>query len=387
MKIIRVDTIVVNAKLRNWVFVKIITDVPGLVGWGEASLEWKTQAVVGAVADLAPLLVGQDPRRIEHLWQVMYREQFFKGGVVTMSAISGIDQALNDIKAKDLGIPLYELLGGKVRDRVRMYDHLGGGSSEAVYGSATIDDFARLALKSTAAGFTALKILPVPPTRMLDGAADLRRAAELMGVVRDTVGEDVDVMVDLHGRTTPAMAIQYGQALGPMRPWFFEEPCQPEVVDAMVEVARSLPIPIATGERLVTRWQFRELFEKRACAVIQPDVCHCGGLSEMKKIAAMAETYQISIAPHNPLGPVATMVNIHFALSTPNFLIQEIMREDVPWRNEVVDATLVIRDGYVYPPTQPGLGIEVDERVAAAHPYKPEPQLGCFDEDGAVADW
>ena len=387
MKINDINTIVVNARLRNWVFIKVTTNEPGLVGWGEASLEWKTQAVVGAVADLAPLLIGQDPRRTEHLWQVMYRQQFFKGGIVTMSAISGIDQALNDIKAKVLGVPLYELLGGKVRDRVRMYDHLGGGSSEAVYESASNDDFARLAEDSVAAGFSALKILPVPPTRMLDGAEDLRRAAELMGTVRDAVGEDVDVMVDLHGRTTPSMAIQYGHALGPMRPWFFEEPCQPEVVDAMVEVARALPIPIATGERLVTRWQFRELLEKRACAVIQPDVCHCGGLSEMKKIAAMAETYQISVAPHNPLGPVATMANIHFALSTPNFLIQEVMRQDVPWRNEVVDAPLDIRDGYVYPPTQPGLGLEVDEQGAAAHPYKPEPQLNCFDEEGAVADW
>jgi galactonate dehydratase len=387
LKINDVNTIVVNARLRNWVFIKVTTNEPGLVGWGEASLEWKTQAVVGAVADIAPLLIGQDPRRTEHLWQVMYRQQFFKGGIVTMSAISGIDQALNDIKAKDLGVPLYELLGGKVRDRVRMYDHLGGGSSEAVYESAAIDDFARLAEDSVAAGFSALKILPVPPTRMLDGAEDLRRAAELMGTVRDAVGENVDVMVDLHGRTTPAMAIQYGHALGPMRPWFFEEPCQPEVVDAMVEVARALPIPIATGERLVTRWQFRELLEKRACAVIQPDVCHCGGLSEMKKIAAMAETYQISVAPHNPLGPVATMANIQFALSTPNFLIQEVMRQDVPWRNQVVDAPLDIRDGYVYPPTQPGLGLEVDEQGAAAHPYKPEPQLNCFDEEGAVADW
>jgi galactonate dehydratase len=387
LKITDVNTIVVNAKLRNWVFIKVTTNEPGLVGWGEASLEWKTQAVVGAVADLAPLLIGEDPRRTEHLWQVMYRQQFFKGGIVTMSAISGIDQALYDIKAKDLGVPLYELLGGKVRDRVRMYDHLGGGSSEAVYESSAIDDFGRLAKDSVAAGFSALKILPVPPTRMLDGAEDLRRAADLMGTVRDAVGEDVDVMVDLHGRTTPAMAIQYGKALGPMRPWFFEEPCQPEVVDAMVEVARALSIPIATGERLVTRWQFRELLEKRACAVIQPDVCHCGGLSEMKKIAAMAETYQISVAPHNPLGPVATMANIHFALSTPNFLIQEVMRQDVPWRNEVVDAPLDIRDGYVYPPTKPGLGLEVDEQGAAAHPYNPEPQLNCFDEEGAVADW
>lgn len=387
MKITDVNTIVVNAKLRNWVFIKVTTNEPGLVGWGEASLEWKTQAVVGAVADLAPLLIDEDPRRIEHLWQVMYREQFFKGGIVTMSVISGVDQALHDIKAKGLGVPLYELLGGTVRDRVRMYDHLGGGSSQAVYESATIDDFARLAGKSVADGFTALKILPAPPTRMLGGFAGLRRGVELMEAVREAIGEDVDLMVDLHGRTTPAMAIQYGQALAPMRPWFLEEPCQPEVVDATAEVARALPIPIATGERLVTRWQFREYFEKRACSVIQPDVCHCGGLSEMKKIATMAETYQISVAPHNPLGPVATMANIHFALSTPNFLIQEVMREDVPWRNEVVDSPLAIRDGYIYPPTRPGLGIEVDEQSAAAYPYKPEPRLDCFDEDGAVADW
>jgi galactonate dehydratase len=208
-----------------------------------------------------------------------------------------------------------------------------------------------------------------------------------MGAVREAVGDDVDVMVDLHGRTTPAMAIQYGHALSEYRPWFLEEPCQPENVDAMVEVARALPIPIATGERLVTRFQFRELLEKRACAVIQPDVCHCGGVSEIKKIAAMAETYYVSMAPHNPLGPIATMVNIHIGFSTPTFLIQEVMRLDVPWRNDVVDAELPMEEGHVSAPRRPGIGIEVNEKEAAKHPYQPEPKVRLFHPDGSVADW
>jgi galactonate dehydratase len=387
MKVRAVSTVVVNARMRNWVFVKVETDEPGLVGWGEASVEWNTRAVVGAVEDLAGLVVGEDPRRTEHLWQVMYRQHFFKGGVVTMSAISGIDQALHDIKAKALGIPLYELLGGAVRDRVRMYDHLGGGDMEAVYNEATAEHFAQRARASIESGFTALKILAVPRSQMLEGTAAIREAVSLMGAVREAVGDDVDVMVDLHGRTTPAMAIQYGHALSEYRPWFLEEPCQPENVDAMVEVARALPIPIATGERLVTRFQFRELLEKRACAVIQPDVCHCGGVSEIKKIAAMAETYYVSMAPHNPLGPIATMVNIHIGFSTPTFLIQEVMRLDVPWRNDVVDAELPMEEGHVSAPRRPGIGIEVNEKEAAKHPYQPEPKVRLFHPDGSVADW
>lgn len=387
IRIRNVSTVVVGAELRNWVFVKVVTEEPGLVGWGEASHEWKTRAVTGAVEDLAPLLIGQDACRVDHLWQLMYRGQFFRGGTVTMSAISGIDQALHDIKAKALGVPLYELLGGAVRDRVRMYDHLGGGAREAVYEEATVEAFADRARRSVADGFTALKILPVPIGRPIEGFARLRDAEALMGAVRDAVGPEVDVMVDLHGRTTPAMAITYGQALAPHRPWFLEEPCPPENVDAMVEVARALPIPIATGERLVTRFQFRELFEKRACAIVQPDVCHCGGISELKRIAAMGDTYYISVAPHNPLGPIATAVNVHFAISTPNFLIQEVMRSDVPWRNEVVDGGVEIVDGHVAAPTRPGIGVEVDEAAAAAHPYSPEPSLDAFHADGAVADW
>ena len=387
MRITAVDTVVVNARLRNWVFVKVTTDEPGLVGWGEASLEWKTRAVVGAVDDLADIVVGEDPMRIEHLWQAMFRQQFFKGGIVTMSAISGIDQALHDVKAKALGVPLYELLGGRVRDRVRLYDHLGGGDSTAVYDEATPAAFAERARASVADGFTALKILAVPPSRPLEGAAAVRQAESLMGAVRDAVGDDVDVMVDLHGRTTPAAAIQFGHALAPYRPWFLEEPVQPGNVDALVEVARALPIPIATGERLVTRWEFREVLEKRACAVIQPDVCHCGGVAELRRIAAHAETCFVSVAPHNPLGPIATAVNVHVALSMPNFLIQEVMRSDVPWRDEVVDAPLEIAGGHVLPPTRPGIGVEVDEEAAARYPYAPELPAREFYDDGAVADW
>jgi galactonate dehydratase len=386
MRVVDVDTVVVDAKLRNWVFVKVTTD-EGIVGWGEASLEWKTRAVVGAVEDLAGLVVGEDPFRVEHLWQAMFRQQFFKGGIVTMSAISGIEQALHDVKATALGVPLYELLGGRVRDRVRLYDHLGGGDSHAVYDDAVPAAFAERARESVRDGFTALKILPVPPARPLEGSRWLRQAESLMGAVRDAVGDDVDVMVDLHGRTTPAAAIEVGNVLAPFRPWFLEEPVQPGNVDALVEVARALPIPIATGERLTTRWEFVELLAKRACAIVQPDVCHCGGIAELRRIAAMAETAFVGVAPHNPLGPIATAVNVHLALATPNFLVQEVMRADVPWRDEVVDAPLEILNGHVLPSTRPGIGVAVDEAAAAEHPYRQEPEARVFHEDGAVGDW
>lgn len=384
-----VRAVVVNARMRNWVFVKVVTDEPGLVGWGEATLEWQTQAVVGAVADLAPLVIGADPTRIEHLWQVMYRQHFFKGGVVTLSAISGIDQALHDITGKVHGVPTYKLLGGAVRDHVRFYDHLGGGESGAVYGAAVdgATAFGELARESVDDGFDAVKVLAVPPVRMLDGRRSLRLAAERLAAVRDAVGADVDVMVDLHGRATPAMAIRFGLALAPFDPWFLEEPCQPENVAGCAEVARALSVPIATGERLTTRHAFRELLERRACAVIQPDVCHCGGLTELRKIAAMADAYDIAVAPHNPLGPIATMANLHFAMSTPNFLIQEVMRSDVPWRDDVVDNPLRITGGRAQPPDRPGLGIEVDEVAAAEHPYAAELEMRVFHEDGSVGDW
>jgi galactonate dehydratase len=387
LRVTRVSTVVVNARLRNWVFVKIETDRPGLVGWGEASLEWKTRAVVGAVEDLSPLVVGEDPRRTEHLWQSMMRHPFFQGGMVGMSALSGIDQALHDIKAKDLGVPLFELLGGPVRDHVRMYDHLGGGDSDAVYNEATEESFAERAAASVQNGFDALKILAVPRSRSLEGMPKIRQAVGLMAAVREAVGDDVDVMIDLHGRTSAAMGIRYGMALAPLRPWFLEEPCRPDDTAGLAEVARAVPIPIAAGERLCTLREFDSLFRARAVAVAQPDVCHVGGVTGVRRIAALAEAAGITLAPHNPLGPVATMVNLHLGFAISDFLIQEVMRADVPWRDEVVDSSFQIVRGRVSQPTRPGIGIEVDEHGAARHPYQPEEIVRWFHDDDSVADW
>lgn len=386
MRISDVATVVVGAELRNWVFVKVTTD-EGLVGWGEATLEWQTRAVVGAVDDLRPLLLGEDAMRTEHLWQSMCRHHFFKGGIVTMSAISGIEQALHDVKAKTLGVPLYQLLGGSVRDRLRFYDHLGGGDSSAVYETGSPEAFGEAAASSVADGFDALKILAVPVGAPLSGSAGVRLAVARMAAVREAVGPDVDVMVDLHGRTSPAMAIRYGRALAPYDPWFLEEPTQPEDIGALRGIAGAVPVPIATGERLIGRRAFVDLLAERACAVIQPDVCHCGGVAELKRIAALAESYGVAVAPHNPLGPVATAVNVHIGLSTPNLLIQEVMRADVPWRQEVVTGELAVVGPSVGLPSASGIGVEVDEDAAARHPYAPEPQLRTLLDDGSVADW
>ena len=387
MKIVAISTRVVNARMRNWVFVKVETD-QGLVGWGEASLEWKTRAVVGCVEDLAPLILGQDPRRIEHLYQTMYRHSFFRMGVIGMSALSGIEQACWDIFGKSLEVPVYQLLGGAVRESIRMYDHLGGGEMNALYLHDQPERMAERARESVAAGYTAIKALVVPVSEPLDGLAPIRRAEACMAAIREAVGDEVDIMVDLHGRTTPAMAIQYGQALAPYRLFFIEEPCPPENPTALAEVARGLPgVPIATGERLVTRFQFRELFEQGACAVVQPDLCHCGGLWEARKIAAMAETYYVSVAPHNPLGPIATAAAIQFGFATPNFLIQEAIRSDVPWRDEVVTTPIWVVDGHVSLPERPGLGIEVDEVAAARRPFEQEVLMQPYHGDGSVADW
>src|SRR5713101_1138460 len=283
MKITALKTVVVNAEMRNWVFVKVETDQAGLFGWGEASLEWKTRAVVGAVEDFAPMLLGEDPARIEHIFQKLYRQSFWRVGAIGLSAISGIDQALWDIKGKALNLPVFELLGGLVRDRVRMYTHLGGGDMRAVYETRSSPDpgiFAERSAAVVAKGYTAVKVLITPPTETLNSIAAYRYAERAMQAMREAVGEDVDIMVDCHGRHAPANALEFCKVLAPYRPYFVEEPVPPENVDAMAEVRRASPVPIATGERLLTRHDFRPVFEKQACDVIQPDLCHCGGLWE-----------------------------------------------------------------------------------------------------------
>jgi len=392
MKITNIKTCVVNAEMRNWVFVKVETDQPGLYGWGEASLEWKTRAVVGAVEDFAPMLIGEDPRRIEFLYQKMYRQSFWRVGVIGLSAISGIEQALWDILGKELGQPVYKLLGGRVRDRVRMYTHLGGGDMRAVYETQYSADprlFVDLALSVVAKGYTAIKVLITPPTESLNSVIAYRCAEKIMAALREAVGENVDIMVDCHGRHSVANAVEFCRVLAPYHPYFIEEPVPPENVDALAEVCRASPVPIATGERRVTRFEFRELLEKQACHVIQPDLCHCGGLWEAKKIAAMAETYYVGVAPHNPLGPVANAAALHFAFSTPNFLIQEDMLSDVPWRFEVVKHSMRAEDGYWLPIDAPGLGIEVDEIAAAKYPFAQEiiHSMTIRAHDGAILDW
>jgi galactonate dehydratase len=387
MKITRVSSLVVNANMRNWIFVKVETDQDGLYGWGEATLEWKTKGVVGAIDDVSRLLIGEDPRRIEHLYQIMCRQYFWRVGIEGMTAISGIEQALWDIKGKWLNVPVYELLGGRVRDRVRVYTHLGGGQMKSMYESTEPQEFAERALAVKEAGYTGLKFMAVPRTEPVEGLQSVRYAERLVRAVREAVGPDIDLMVDLHARTLPPMAIQYCQAFEPYGLLFFEEPCPTEDIEATAQVTRQSRIPIATGERLVGRNQFRELFERRACHIIQPDLSHCGGLWEARKIAAMAETYSMAVAPHNPNGPIATAAVVHFALATPNWLIQEAIANDVPWRNEVITNPIEVVNGYISPPTRPGLGIDVDEQAAAKYPFKPEAMQRYFHPDGAVADW
>jgi galactonate dehydratase len=387
MKITAIKSFVVNARLRNWIFVRVETDTPGLYGLGEATLEFQTRAVAGAIEDLALLISGEDPNNIEHLWQVMFRHPFFKGGIVTMSALSGIDQALHDIKAKHLGVPLWQLLGGLSRKRLRMYDHLGGGDSDSVYNTAQQSSFAEKAARSKADGFSAVKILAVGKTAPLDGISALKEAESLMAAAREGAGDDMDIMVDLHGRTSAAMAMQYVKVLEPYRPFFIEEPCQPEDWEGTARVAKSTSIPIAAGERLVHRRDFLPLLQSGAIAVAQPDVCHAGGITEVKRIAALCDTFGVSMAPHNPLGPIATMVNIHLGFAMSNFLIQEVMRSDVPWRDDIVSGVTPIIKGFVSPSEAHGLGVDINFEAATKHPYEEVRPVQWYHQDGSVADW
>jgi galactonate dehydratase len=389
LQITKVRTLVVNAEQRNWILVKIETNQPGLYGWGEASLEMKTRGVLGAIEDLTPLVVGENPTRIEHLYQKLYRGAFFREGVIGMSAISGIEHALWDIFGKVLNVPVYKLLGGAVRERARMYTHLGGGEWYSVYRTFDPGPLVELAHKVIAQGYTALKVVCVPYSEPLMGAEHTKKFAKAIEKLRLAIGDSIDLMIDFHGRTYPATAIQYINAVEEFSPFFCEEPVPCENIDALAEVRRAVRVPIATGERLVTRYQFRRIFELQACHVIQPDLCHCGGLLEARKIAAMAEAYYMGVAPHNPLGPIANCVALHFALATPNFLIQEDMLADVPWRWDVVQTVLKTENGFWLTPDAPGLGIEVNEEEAAKHPFKQESfsHAGARAQDGAVLDF
>jgi galactonate dehydratase len=360
MKITGVKAILADGGQRVFVFIKVETDQPGLVGWGEASVESKPRAVAGCVADMETMILGEDPRRIEYIWQILYRGAFWRQGIIGMSAISGIDQALWDIKGKELGKPVYELLGGRVRDKVRMYTHFGG---------ETPDQAVKSALSKVQKGWTAIKTVPMPVTNVLDGPKVVKQSAERLRAVREAVGDDVDILLDFHGRVTPQMAIQYAKAFEPFHPLFIEEPVQAEVPEAMAQVKRATSIPIATGERLFTRWGFRRILETEAASLLQPDTCHAGGISEVRKIGSMAEAYYAGLAPHNPYGPVSTAAAIQVDFVAPNFVIQEIVDpDDIPEAMTFVKEALPIVNGHILPPDKPGIGVEVDEAACAKCP-------------------
>ena len=392
MKITAIETLVCHARMRNWVFVKVLTDQPGLWGWGEATLEWHTRAVVGAVEDIATLLVGEDPTRVEHLWQMMYRQHFWHAnGIIRATALSGIDLALWDIVGKVHGVPCHKLWGGPVRDYVRMYCHLGGGKMEDFYTVNPSDAprFAELASRAVEDGFTAFKCMASPPTMPIEGLRPVRYLEACLAAIRDAVGDDIDVMVDCHARHSPRMGLILAKAAEPYGLYWFEEPCWPESVEGLAEIQRAVTTPIATGERLISQHAFREVLERRACSILQPDITHCGGLSEARRIAAMAEAYRLAIAPHNPQGPVSTAASLEFGFATPSYLICEAVHLDVPWRSDVVSEGFTVeREGrLVHPSTRPGLGIEINEAEVKKHPFEQEIVLREFYADGSVGDW
>lgn len=378
--------------MRNWIFVKIVTDQPGLIGWGEATLEWHTESVVGAIRDLAPLLIGEDPRRIEYLWQTMFRQHFWHGnGAVRATAIAGIDLALWDICGKDLGVPVHRLLGGRVRDFIRTYCHLGGGNMEAFY-ETPVDSaarFAELAAAAVAEGYTAFKAMAVPPTQPIEGLPAIRAAERCVAAMRDAVGDDIDIMVDCHARPSPAMGIRFARALEPFGLYFLEEPCWPESIEGLARIRASVTTPIATGERISHLAGFRDLFAGRALDVCQIDITHCGGLTEARRVAALVDAYRAALAPHNPQGPVSTAASLEFGFSQPSYVICETVTDDVPWRADVARSShpMDARTRTIMPSEAPGLGIEIDEREVRKHPFERELLQRVNYRDGSVGDW
>jgi galactonate dehydratase len=392
MKITAIETQVCNARMRNWIFVKVVTDQPGLWGWGEATLEWHTRSVVGAIEDISQLLIGEDPTRVEHLWQMMYRQHFWHGnGIVRGTAMSGIDIALWDIVGKVHGVPCHHLWGGRVRDYIRLYCHLGGGKMEDFYQTKPGDAkrFGELAQRAVSEGFTAFKSMAVPETMSLEGLQPVHYAEACVRAMRDAVGDEIDIMVDCHARPSPRMGLQFAKALEPYGLYFFEEPCWPETMEDIALIQRAVKTPIASGERLIGVHAFRELLEKRAVSVIQPDITHCGGLTEARKIAALADAYRVSVAPHNPQGPVSTAASIEFGFATPAYIICESVHSDVPWRSDIVSEGFTVNEQgrIVYPNERPGLGIEIDEKEIRKHPFQQEELQRTFYKDGSVGDW
>ena len=391
MKVTGIETVVVNAVHRNWIFVKVLTDQPGLHGWGEATLEWKTRAVKGAIEDLAPFVIGQDPMNVEHIVNRMTRFSFWPLGSIGLTAVSGIEHALWDIRGKALGVPVWQLLGGKVRDRVRVYTHLRRGNVNARVSNEDIGAFTDAVQETIEMGYDAIKLGFVPYTGYDAPLEAVRHTEKLAASVRERVGEGVDIMTDFHGRPDSLdAAIAFIDAIAPIKPLFCEEVIQPGDTPAMADIARRVDCPLATGERLFTPREFAEVAETRAVAYVQPDLAHCMGFTGGRKIAAIAEAAHMGVCPHNPMGPVAGAVALQFDAATTNFVIQEEAVGIVPWFEEICSTyPLKLTDCSWEVPDAPGLGIEIDEKAAAKHPFEQEviPALTAVLPDGRIANW
>lgn len=366
LRITKLETFLVKPR---WLFLKVHTNA-GIVGLGEPVLEGRAKTCATAVQEIAPYLVGKDPRRVVHHWQAIYRHAFYRGGPILTSALSGIDQALWDIKGKALGVPVYELLGGPTRDRVRVYAH--AGTPEAMQ-------------RAMARGFETFKTGPAKrrPPRIVETKAFVDRVAERFARLREAVGPEIDIALDFHGAVAPPTAKLLIKAVEPHQPFFIEEPVQCQNVDLLADVARATHLPIATGERIFTKWGFRRILEKRAASILQPDLCHAGGITEARLIAGMAEAYYAAIAPHNPLGPISLAAGLQIAAAIPNFLCQE----QVSLGEGYLKKPFQVKDGYVDLPAAPGLGIEIDEDALAdklGHQWR---NKETYAEDGSVVDW
>lgn len=369
----------------RWLFLKIQTD-DGLTGWGEPIVEGKADTVKAAVEEMKTYIIGKDPMRIEDIWQELYRAAFYRGGPILTSAISGIEQALWDIKGKYYGAPVYDLIGGACRDKVRVYNWIGGDRPSDVKESAA---------KQIQAGFTAVKMNATEELHYIGSYAKVDSILERIAAAREAGGKDFGIAIDFHGRVHKSMAKILAKELEPYRLMFIEEPVLPENNEALREIAKYTSTPIATGERMFTRWDFKELLSQGIVDIIQPDLSHAGGILEVRKIAAMAEAYDVAVAPHCPLGPIALAACLQLDACTPNAFIQEqSLGIHYNVGNDLLDyladpSVFAYKDGFVDIPNKPGLGIEVNEEkvremAKVGHSWK---NPVWRQEDGTIAEW
>jgi galactonate dehydratase len=369
----------------RWLFLKVSTD-EGIVGWGEPVVEGRAETVRTAVGEMSDYLVGRDPFRIEDHFQVLYRGGFYRGGPVLTSALSGIEQALWDIKGKALDVPVYELLGGAAREKVRVYGWIGGDRPT---------DVSEAAEARKEAGFTAVKMNATEELHYVDSHAKIDAAVARLAAVREAVGAGLDVAIDFHGRVHKGMAKTLARELEPYRPMFIEEPALPENEEALREIARHTTTPIAVGERMYTRWDFKDVLTDGYADIVQPDLSHAGGILEARKISAMAEAFDVAVAPHCPLGPIALAASLQLDACTPNAIIQEqSLGIHYNGESDLLDYlrnpdVFAYEDGYVPLPTGPGLGVEIDERkvrkaAKSGHDWKNPVWRNA---DGTVAEW